>query len=236
MRCLLRTVIVVMAAGTSSGLAPQAHAADETVPPSRVRAGAVPRYAWGLRLNGSWGGGGLQYADDGALVGRVGLDGEYWLSKNVGVGAQLAYESAQTFSPGGAYNTGRTSRASVAPAVAIRGSNPTSFPLLTLALGYAFGSSTEYHACDLNSCPETYWTALGSGPYASLMAAWSFHPGHARAESTAFALGPLIRLDAFGIGDRRGAPDAFSNSNFEGAWCLTAGLTIGFDVASKRTR
>jgi len=66
---------------------------------------------------------------------RAGIDGEYWLSKNVGVGGELALEYLTIFDwcGGSKCVDGKATRVSLAPAIAVRGSGPKSFPVASLA-------------------------------------------------------------------------------------------------------
>jgi hypothetical protein len=79
-----RAALGVVSAGATVALAPEAHAGAESEAASRI--------AWGLRPNGSVGFGNAGIAE------RVGLDGECRLSKNVGMGAQFAFQALKTLS------------------------------------------------------------------------------------------------------------------------------------------
>jgi hypothetical protein len=168
---------------------------------------------------------------------RVGIDGEYWLSKNVGIGPQFGYQVLKTFSiwPSDNGSSVSENRVSLAPAVTIRGNNPANFPIISAALGYSWGHSDWQRWCDSAEagCTPSNGTSNASGLYGSLTGAWLFHPRYARPTSVAFALGPLIRVDWLTyhnyFRDR-----AFGFESF--GVTFTTGLTIGFGVASRPSR
>ena len=215
-------------------LARQARAAGETENRAHAAPEPVSPEAWGVRLNGSLGAAAVAYANNASGAVRVGVDAEYWFSRNVGLGAQLGFDWLSTIVMADTYDFGQTTRVSLAPSIAVRGSDPSSFPLASLALGYAFGSSEENHSCEYRNgiCTPYSWTGGGSGPFASLLVAWMFHPWPMRPGSAAFALGPLARVDGFSLGEgpRGGAlVDVFSHYG----WVFTVGMTIGFGMVSK---
>jgi hypothetical protein len=224
----MRRPLVVVAAARIVAFATDAYAAGtEGQPPEATESSE----AWGIRLTGSTGVGVVPYAGGVAGAARVDVDAEYWLSSNIGVGGQLGFEWLSSIDLGEVvpYESGHTGRFFAAPAIAIRGSNPSSYPLFSFAFGYALGASEEDRYCDSTDpfCHGYNWTGGGSGPYASLAAAWLFHPGGVRPARAAFALGPLVRGDWFDIpeGPRTGS-----------GWTLTAGMTIGFGIGSTRAR
>jgi hypothetical protein len=232
----LRVAIGVATAIATVALAPRADAAD--VDPARndpEAAGELAPIAGDLRPNVAVGVGPLPEGD-GGIVGRVGVDGEYWLSKHVGIGAQLGFQAMTTFdlSPPASGSTWSEHRVSLAPAVTFRGSNPRHFPMVSLALGYSWGHSDSQRYCELNVSDCQPWSASNeaAGLYGSLMGAWLFHSATDEGPGAAFAIGPLVRLDWLTY-------DNFFQSGFgfsRWGWTLTAGLTIGFGLESKRAR
>jgi hypothetical protein len=226
----LRAALGIAAAIAIVALEPEAHAVGEIAAPEGLLATDKPpvRMAWGLRLNSSVGVAGLPDAQNlGAGVAwRLGLDAEYWLSKNVGVGLQLGSQALTTidFCPGGC-GTARANRFSLAPSVNLRGNDPRHFPTVSLALGVSQGHSEASNYCEINTGCQSWSTVSDDwGPYGSLTGAWLFHPGHVPPGSNGFAIGPLVRLDSFMPG----------NSNF--GWTFTIGVTMGFGVADKDPR
>jgi hypothetical protein len=186
------------------------------------------RVAWGLRLNGSVGYASFPNYAGGGPAGRVGVDGEYWLSRNVGVGLELGLESLGTLNwcGGTTCTDAKATRVSLAPAIAVRGNNLTSFPIASLALGYAVGHSQTTTIADLGYIASSGWASDAAVPYASLIGAWLFHLGHVRPASAAFALGPLVRLDGFPFAES--VSGALSSGSF--AWAFTLGVTLGLGV------
>ncbi len=178
---------------------------------------------WGVRVNGSVGaadaGGALSLGSGPAA--RAGLDVETWVSRYVGFGVQLAIQSTS-----GPYEAmgcdefcvdGSTTVYSVAPSVSLRWRTPRSFPVISLAVGYAWvqGEADEYCGDAYldnpsASCAESHQARSESSLYGSFTAAWLFHIG---SDTSAFAIGPLVRLDGW--------------TATEG-WSATTGLEIGF--------
>jgi hypothetical protein len=231
---VIRASLALVCVNWSMAFARQARAAGETEGRALAAPESVLSDAWGMRLNSSVGGALVPYSTNASGAVRVGVDAEYWLSRNFGLGAQLGFAWLSTIDVGYFSASGHTTRVSLAPSIAIRGSAPTSFPLLSLALGYALGASEEDYYCEFSegTCNASRWTGGGSGPFASLLVAWVFHPGPMHPGSAAFALGPLARVDWFGIGEgpQRGAlVDAFSYFG----WVFTAGITAGFGMMSR---
>ena len=225
------TLGLSMAAATLSGLEREAHAAE--------RAGGgdaatstdwTPPIAWGLRLNA-----GAGAVPDGGIDGRAGLDAEYWVWRNVGIGMQFAVQMWGTFNLcGGDCSSADGRLLSIAPSVSLRGSNPANFPIVSLALGVSWGKEESLSWCDYDpSCPGTSSKHTeGWGPYAALTAAWLFHPGELRPGAGAFAIGPLLRVDGFSIID----PASTGPGLGARGWTLTTGMTFGFGLAGAAAR
>jgi hypothetical protein len=219
-------------AAATVALAARAYAAGESPAPNGAVAAAEPApIAGGLRPNA-----GVGFAPmpegDGGVVGRVGVDGEYWLSKHIGIGAQLGFQTMKTVTiwPSGSGSTWSEHRVSLAPAVTLRGSNPKNFPMVSLALGYSWGQSDSQNYCDVG-CQPSSGSSDASGLYGSLMGAWLFHSATGKPDA-AFAIGPLVRLDWLTY-------DNFFQSGFgfgRWGWTFTTGLTLGFGFVSKQAR
>jgi hypothetical protein len=211
------------------GLEGLAHASDRDEAPQSPSGMPEPRayVAWGVRPNFS---GGFAGTPDGnGPTGRVGIDAEYWLSENVGVGVQLGLEYLTTLNVcGGSRCTdAKATRASLAPAIAVRGNGPTSFPMASLALGYAWGHSEAGTTEDVGYVRASGWASDAAVPYSSLTAAWLFRPQQVRAGSSVFEFGPLVRLDFFPFADS--VSTAFSSGSF--AWAFMGGFTLGLGRA-----
>jgi hypothetical protein len=222
----IRASLGLLAGASLMGIAGQARAAGAADGPAHVAPEPVPSFAWGLRFNGSIGFASDPEANQLASASRIGVDAEYWLSRSVGIGAQLAFEYLSTIDGfGETYASSDTTRGAFAPAITVRGADPTSFPLASLALGYTLGTTATYVRCELGSiagCQPDYG-GTDSGPYASLSTAWLFHSGEVRPGSTVFAIGPLARLDVF-------STDAL----IKYYWVVTAGVTLAwFGVANQ---
>jgi hypothetical protein len=216
----LRAALRLAALGATVSLSPTTWADESEPPPGSVvdTARSAP-IAWSVRLSA---GVGLAPVPDGDLgvAGRVGIDGEYWLSKNLGIGAQVGFHAIHSVSiwPSENATTYSEDRISLAPAFAVRGANPTSFPMASLALGYSWGHGTGRDP---------------SGLYGSLTAAWLFHPANVLKGSIVSALGPVVRIDWLTYDNfSRGGGFGFESWG----WTLTAGLTIGFGVARDASR
>jgi hypothetical protein len=235
-----------LTAGTTIVLGREALAADDSGAPNATLAAPEPEppapIAWGLRFTAS---AGLAYLPEdptgGGVALRVGLDGEYWLSKNIGIGAQLGFQALQAVDfcfDEETCNSASASRLSVAPTLTLRGNNATiptahGYPLVSLALGYSWGHTEASTSCDPDptdqypTCQSGDEISDTSGPYGSLTAAWIFHPGQQPGPG-AFALGPLVRVDWFSLYDPTSS--SFGTDTF--GWTFTTGITMGFDVAS----
>jgi hypothetical protein len=218
----LRAALGIAATTDVIAREPEAHAAGEIEVPVGLPATDEPPgpVAWGLRLNLGVGAAGLPYEGNG-VAWRLGLDAEYWLWKNVGVGLQFGSQALTTvgFCPGGC-GTASANRFSLAPSVNLRGNGMTHFPTISLALGVSQGHSEASDYCEISTGCQP-WSIVRDdwGPYGSLTGAWLFHPGHIRPGSDGFAIGPLVRTDVF----------MFDNSTFAGSFA--AGITVGFGVA-----
>jgi hypothetical protein len=227
-----RAAMGVAAAVAAVALAPDVHAAGENPAPSGPAAPTESApIAGGLRPNA---GAGVASSPSGgnAMVGRVGVDGEYWLSKHVGIGVQLGFQAMTTVDlwPTDSGSTWSEHRISLAPAVTVRGSNPKTFPILSLALGYSWGHSDSHSFCDIG-CQPSSWSRDASGLYGSLMGAWLFHFATGRPDA-AFAIGPMVRIDWLTY-------DNFFQSGFgfqRWGLTLTTGLTLGFGFPGKPAR
>jgi hypothetical protein len=225
----LRTTTLVLVAVTAIiGLDAEARADIDTEPLGGARQGppSPSPIAWGLRLSAGVGGGSLPSASDGGPTVGFSLEGEYWLSRNVGVGAQLSAQWISTFNfMCETCTSDSIRRVSLAPAIVLRGNNPRSFPTASLALGYSLGHEDASHSCDpadqRSDCQESSWSGDKSGLFGSLTAAWLFH-GTQPPGSAAFAIGPLLRLDWFSYDGLQKNVAVF-----------TIGLTIGVGVGKK---
>jgi hypothetical protein len=227
------SLLVTAGLWTTPGLEPEALALEREV---AGRAPAPPEnpdppVAWGLRLNGGVGG-----AAEGGAVWRAGLDAEDWLWRNIGIGVQFGYQEWGTLN----WCTGDCHEESgkllsIAASVSLRGNNPANFPVVSLALGLAWGHEEAASWCDYDpTCSSTYGAQVdGWGPYGSLTAAWVFHPGKLRPAAGAFAIGPMVRVDAFFID---GAPQGQAWAVSKGGWTATTGMALGFGVAGASER
>jgi hypothetical protein len=206
---------------------PDAHAEGESSPATTKLAAPI---AGGLRLSAAVGFGSA--GDDGAgvAVARLGLDGEYWLSKRFGIGGQLGYDGLTAVSFVGDWYD--ENRFSIAPAFSVRGLSPTNFPVLSVALGYSWGNNARSRDCgeDYDPTCKPYANKV-SGLYGSLTGTWLFHHGSAQSASTAFEFGPLVRLDWLTYENSWQSGFVFQSWG----WAFTAGITIGFGVASKNS-
>ncbi len=222
------------ACGTLS-LASPANAADPSEDPSPSAAPApepAARFEWGVRPSGAVGVGGE------GLAGRLGLDVEYWLTDNIGIGAQLAYEASTTLAnpywPSEDSFSGSEHRLSLAPSVAVRGNGRLQSLIVSLAVGFSWGRKDEEQSCELDMVDDGCTPGSSSTDvpsyYGSLAAAWMFHPGHVRPGSIAFAIGPVTRIDTWFYA---GSWNAGSDLNTYSA-SFTVGLAMGFDVARGR--
>jgi hypothetical protein len=219
-----------LAALTTFALARTAHAESENSGRSPSPEPAPPM-AWSLTANAGVGVG------DAGVAGRVGIDAAYWLSPNLGLGAQFGFQSVGTVTlwPDDEGSSAHESRFSFAPAFVVRGSNPISFPVVSVALGYSWGHSDSEQYCDpanevYEDCSSGAWSGDASGLYGSLGAAWMFHFGRPRPSSVAFTLGPSLRLDWLTYDDFFDAGFGFEKWSVT----LTTGITIGFDVVSRQ--
>jgi hypothetical protein len=180
---------------------------------------------WGLRVTGSVGAGGAEGGGGGPAL-QAAVEGEYWLSKYVGIGAKATQVVFGTLDVGGGPGNGeRTSSGSVyalAPTLTVRASDATAFPVLSVALGYSWGSVTSNTYCDPayvgtpfdTGCMSNY-RASDSGLYGSVTAAWLFYPG-------GIALGPMVQLAGVNLA-----------SSVSGS-TLTVGMELGFGYTSPR--
>jgi hypothetical protein len=228
---VVRAGVCVAIATIALGLLSEAQAAAESEAPSPPQ-GDLPQAQWDVRLNAGLGYGqprfqtGLTGCCPGA---RVGLDAEYWLSTYVGVGLQVGVEGLSTIrlDVGGADDSQASASQNaytIAPALTLRGSNPRSFPFLSVAVGYSWGHSEFSNYCDPDylgtslprgQCMETYDAKNESGLYGSAKAAWLFRIERG---TSALTLGPMVRLD---VSD---------------GWLVTTGIDVGFGYASPQHR
>jgi hypothetical protein len=151
------------------------------------------------------------------------VEGEYWLSKHLGIGAKAALVAFGTFDIGGAgdwQTSGSGWVYSLAPTFTLRASDATAFPVVSLALGYSWGLVGAYVNCDLALVGTPLDTGCmpssaesDSGLYGSLTAAWLFHPG-------GIALGPMVQVAGVNL-----ASNPFG-------WTLTTGMELGFGYRS----
>jgi hypothetical protein len=225
----LRAALTLAVAGAAVGFDTEVHAADTHAssapappaePPARIR--------WGLRVSGGVGLAVFSDQSDRGLVWRLGLDGEYWLSKNIGIGAQLGYQALATLDwLGGSWEN--ANRLSLAPSITLRGSNPMNFPALSLAAGVSWGHREEGgYSCDPGpDCNGNAYSRSDSSwePYGSLTGEWVFHPGDVRPGTAVLAIGPMLRIDWFPLDS-----DRFSFGPF--GWTFTTGMTLGFGAAA----
>jgi hypothetical protein len=151
----------------------------------------------------------LPYEGNG-VAWRLGLDAEYWLSKNVGVGLQFGSQALTTvgFCPGGC-GTASANRFSLAPSFNLRGNSPTHFPTISLALGISRGHREASNYCEIDTgCQPWSIVADDWGPYGSLTVRGKGRRGRTRtpiAQSQAhFASRPSAHLCASHLaGDQR---------------------------------
>jgi hypothetical protein len=218
----------VEAAAQAMPLDSASRAVDSAVP--------SPPIEWGMRLNGGLGVGALSGSTDGAFGWRAGVDAEYWFSRSFGAGLQVAYQGLATVDfCGGDCSSARVARTSIAPSLAFRGRNPANFPMVSLALGLAWGHVEMSYSCDPSPvCSTSFsdWARDTWGPYGSLTAAWVFHPGDLRPDAMAFAIGPLFRVDCFSLKDTAASAPNLAVLG----WSFTTGITIGFGVTGAAPR
>jgi hypothetical protein len=224
--CVFRAAFVLASAVFALGVEPEAHAGgDIETPtgPSRPADPSVPT-TWGLRLNGAVGLVAIADDKDLGVVWRAGLDYEYWLWRNLGIGVQFGFQELGTVNwcPGGC-DTMSAYRASAAPTISIRG-NSMAVPTVSLGLGLSWGHSEETYNCDPCYNPVSGRTFDGWGPYGSLTVAWVFHPGGVRPGSETFAIGPLMRMDAFML------------FNGQVGETFTTGISLGWGGAREAAR
>ncbi|HEV3190581.1 MAG TPA: hypothetical protein VGY54_08805 [Polyangiaceae bacterium] len=175
---------------------------------------------WGVRLNAGVGVGGAG-AMTGGPAARVGLDGEYWLSRHWAVGAQIGWQNMASFTPWGPGNgqaTGTADVYSIAPSVTLRGRNPRNFPIVSLAAGVAIVNAQIGVYCDpayfgtpAAGCdPNGGYSGVAPAVHGSLTAGWLFHPW-------GVGMGPMFRFEAF-AGQTNGVS-------------VSTGMQIGFGYA-----
>jgi hypothetical protein len=225
------TTVLLATIATTVGLVPNAHADAEsdTRAASHELAGSPSPASWGLRVSAGVGGARTPSSDAGGFAASLVVEGEYWLTRNIGVGGQIAFQSLSTVSLWCVDNclSEDMKRVSLAPTIVFRGSNPKSAPILSLALGYSLARSDGSSSCDEaeSSCqPPYHWSFSDdrSGLFGSVTAGWLFHGGPMQPGSSALAIGPLIRLDWLTHG-------SLSDSSYYG-WVFTVGLTVGTGV------
>jgi hypothetical protein len=174
--------------------------------------------------------GGVAFVGNGTAW-SAGFAGEYWLTPNLGVGAQVTHQEMGTFPPCFDGCMAAAARTSVAASVALRLGDLASYPLLALAAGAAVGRTTDLRfACDTSQTPANAGSGCptsGSGPYASFTAAWVFPVGEASSDGGGFTIGPLLRADV------SAATQTLTSWN-EVEWSTTAGVLIGLDLALPR--
>lgn len=219
MRSFVGALLALAAAAAVTDVDGVAGAAEENLaPPNSPTTRPSTPIAWGLRTDTGVGVGALP--GSGGIAGVVGYAGEVWLSKYLGIGAQLGLEylaSISLGSCGSGCSSASALRVSLGPAVTLRGSSTASFPFLSLSLGVAIGTSRYDYSCEsyVVNCPVDYWHSDAPALSGTLVAAWLFHPGG--------AIGPLIRADCFKFGDSSyGSPGSGAV-----ACAFTTGVTMG---------
>lgn len=169
---------------------------------------------------------------DPAVVGRVGLEGEAWITPYIGVGGLLTFQEFKTFSFSGR-KTGSGQAISLAPAVTLRTSRPMIFPVLSVAFGM-----TRVHDTESSYCEEPggeycelpgHWDQAYDiwGFIGSVSAAWLFHVGDGPPSSAAFEIGPTLHVDFL---------NRQPTYNGQYAYTFTTGMTIGFGVTQPAPR
>jgi hypothetical protein len=216
-----RIGIVVVIAASALGVSSKAWAAEHgEAAPAPSASEPQSRIEWGVRLSATGGANAVQWATP-ALAARLGIDGEYWLTRHIGVGAQAAWSGA-SMPAGDAGSSGATyvsaDARSVGAVILLRGGDARVFPVIGLGAGYAWATSEVNHYCGLEyvgtpfagGCTAYDSLRSDSGPYGSLIAKWLCHTGM---HGAGFAVAPVARLDLFG------------------GWSVTGGVEIGFGYA-----
>ncbi|HTQ04648.1 MAG TPA: hypothetical protein VMI54_12365 [Polyangiaceae bacterium] len=167
-----------------------------------------------LRIDAGAGLAQLRDARDLALGARAGLDGEYWFSKHVGVGAELGVAAFGTVDFGDGDHVTAT-WVTFAPAVTVRGRDRGSFPMLRLAGGVMRAHFDENHDCDPGDVDCTS-SSSGSnndwGPYAALTGA------AAMAIGDGVEFGAFLRVEAAALVEYRDI--------FQGVFACTLGTRL----------
>jgi hypothetical protein len=222
LHAMLRSVLraAITAASLCFAFDARAASASDNGPSGRNDEAPASPIEWGVRLNGGVGGGQASPML-GGFSARAGLDGEYWFSKLLAIGAQIGWQRMASFAylgPGNRDITGTADVYSLAPSVTLRGSNPRNFPIVSLAAGVALVRSQWDQYCDpayfgsSEACAGSSSDSLDPEVYGSVTVGWLFHPG-------GVAVGPMFRFDAFA-----GPSNGFS---------YFTGLQIGFGYAPR---
>jgi hypothetical protein len=190
-----------------------------------------PGIAWGVRANLGLGTAGwsepvVSYPPGNtretwsATALRVGLDGEYWLSEYLALGAKVGATAMFTdiCYMGCTSTNAHAGVFSVAPTVTFRLPDRPYVPWVSLAVGYSWGHAS------VSGCDPAYDVSCTSneqddrdvsGLYEALMVAWLFHPG-------SVAIGPLVTLE--GTNTLSEVP----------GWAVSAGFALGFGMRTTR--
>jgi hypothetical protein len=176
------------------------------------------RVEFGMRFSHGVGIGSVVNHDSGGPGGQVSLEGEYWLSKYLGAGMKLGLLAFGTLS-WGADTSARAGGYSFAPTFAVRATDATNFPMITVALGYSGGSVSTSYSCDraADQYCTSYYAESNSGLYGSMTGVWLWHPG-------GVALGPMVQFAGMNL------------TNEPWGWLLTGGFEIGFGYRTTRPR
>jgi hypothetical protein len=183
-----------------------------------------------VSLRASGAAGPFESQDYGGASWRLGFDGEYWLTHNLGVGLQLAHQEMASvdFCFGGPSCSGANAdRTSFAVSGVWRGNNPASYPLVAVGAGVAVGGTHAFFSCDSCTGADSSFDDYGSGwaAYATATTAWMFRVGGASPSAAgAVLIGPIARGDLY-------APSGAGPNVSFAAYTVTFGVAVGVDLA-----